>query len=540
VRALTSSSAAISMSSADPGFPPVAGKSTTKWDGNRVAKALRNRFEPVIVKTDATGNPADIRVPVTADLVVKSFVGLNPEDSKAIKDAGLALIARIENVSGASPKYIDGTLEAIKANGAEVYLPTGEQVLGHRGAIDATAQALIKYNILYATPEFAKLAGDQKMKEKAIGQVIRLHSLQQAEADKMQPGEVVERFLKASRERSIHWLLLRPTTFAEAKPLDEVGLVVAGLKSRIEQFGGGVKNPRVTEWPKIPSVLFLLIGLAAAPALYWAGKTAFTNRNIGIACGLLGLLGGAACILPGARPYEALLVAIAFPLAAYGMFDREKCHPLATFAGLSAVALAGGLGVAALLNDASYSLQIKQFLGVKAAHFVPILAIGCVLLRHHGGAKKIADKPMLWGSTILSLVLLAAVALMIARTGNDNPEAVSGMELKLRGFLDFVLPVRPRTKEFLIGHPALWVGLCLLAWNRVKAKSETVDTWASVLLLTGAIGQASIVNTMCHLHTPLRIGLTRIAVGLVLGAIIGGVAWMATKRLLERRSGDGG
>jgi hypothetical protein len=48
-----------------------------------------------------------------------------------------------------------------------------------------------------------------------------------------------------------------------------------------------------------------------------------------------------------------------------------------------------------------------------------------------------------------------------------------------------------------------------------------------LLLLLGAVGQASLVNTFCHLHTPLLISLVRTANGLWLGLAIGSlVVWV--------------
>mgnify|MGYP007030164791 CR=1 FL=1 len=41
----------------------------------------------------------------------------------------------------------------------------------------------------------------------------------------------------------------------------------------------------------------------------------------------------------------------------------------------------------------------------------------------------------------------------------------------------------------------------------------------------GMVGQASIVNTLCHLHTPLEVSLARIAIGWVLGGILGALLW---------------
>jgi hypothetical protein len=53
----------------------------------------------------------------------------------------------------------------------------------------------------------------------------------------------------------------------------------------------------------------------------------------------------------------------------------------------------------------------------------------------------------------------------------------------------------------LIGHPALILSFVLAARGR--------RSWAFPLFLVGAIGQVSLLNTFCHLHTPLVASLWR-------------------------------
>jgi len=93
--------------------------------------------------------------------------------------------------------------------------------------------------------------------------------------------------------------------------------------------------------------------------------------------------------------------------------------------------------------------------------------------------------------------------------------------------LDNLLGVRPRTKEFLLGHPLLLL-LFYLGFR---------DNRFQPLLLAGVIGQVSLVNTYAHIHTPLLVSLLRSFNGLWLG-IIGGlvliVMWKLGARLAEK------
>ena len=123
------------------------------------------------------------------------------------------------------------------------------------------------------------------------------------------------------------------------------------------------------------------------------------------------------------------------------------------------------------------------------------------------------------------MVALAGFAMILARTGNEPGVGVSGFELKLRSVLDRVLPIRPRTKEFLIGHPIMVLGLGM--WWRGRRK------WALPLFVVGVIGQVSFLNTFCHIHTPLRLSFIRDITGLVLGTLIGIGLLLITDKLFR-------
>jgi VIT1/CCC1 family predicted Fe2+/Mn2+ transporter len=120
---------------------------------------------------------------------------------------------------------------------------------------------------------------------------------------------------------------------------------------------------------------------------------------------------------------------------------------------------------------------------------------------------------------------------MLSRTGNDGPAGVSGLELTVRSLLESVLPVRPRTNEFLIGHPLLLLGL--LWRHRTKGQAKLAP---EIMILAGFIGQASIINTFCHLHTPLQVTVIRVGVGLVLGVVGALAAWVALRPFIRQEA----
>jgi hypothetical protein len=207
------------------------------------------------------------------------------------------------------------------------------------------------------------------------------------------------------------------------------------------------------------------------------------------------------------------------------------------YAAISLISSLGALFVVGLLSSRMATVKITGFSGIKAQQAGAILLIaavyylaissrgGLAVARERVRARVIAlwNQPMTLGAIVIGLVAVVALMFLLARSGNDPGVGVSGVELKFRALLDRLLLVRPRTKEFLIGHPALLLGIALTVLRRPK--------WALPVLIIGTIGQVSIVNTFCHLHTPLGISLLRVFNGLWLGIVVALAAAYVVDRL---------
>jgi hypothetical protein len=207
-----------------------------------------------------------------------------------------------------------------------------------------------------------------------------------------------------------------------------------------------------------------------------------------------------------------------------------------------------GLGIAAvigLLSDRLFLVKVDGFIGVKLSNLLPVVLVGLAyalplratnawtfgraLSETRDRLRDWAGRPVQFWQVAVAIVALGALALLVLRTGNDPGVGVSSLELRFRALLDQVLYVRPRFKEFLIGHPALF--LALLAAGRGRRDL------AVPLLAVGAIGQASMLGTFCHLHTPLLVCLVRALLGMVIGVIIGGVIYLLITAF-ERRAAN--
>jgi hypothetical protein len=251
------------------------------------------------------------------------------------------------------------------------------------------------------------------------------------------------------------------------------------------------------------------------------------------------------------RSLVALLAAIIFPSlavlhTAYLAGRRHSEAPLLPALGLTITAagitVIGGLLIAGSLSSSDYMMQIAQFRGVKLAQLLPLVIVLAVTLgttyagadaNGWGGLRRgwitVAEAFVKYWHAVAIFLALGVVGFMLMRSGNESAVEVSGLEMKLRALLDQILIVRPRTKEIMLGYPALMMGLSLLIMRRRRA--------AWIWLTVGTIAVISTTNTFCHLHTPLTVSLLRVVNGVWVGLLVGIVWWVAKsigERILQR------
>ncbi len=109
--------------------------------------------------------------------------------------------------------------------------------------------------------------------------------------------------------------------------------------------------------------------------------------------------------------------------------------------------------------------------------------------------------------------------MLIMALRSDNVSNVPAWEVAFREFMERALLVRPRTKEFLIGYPAL-----VLYWYTVR--KDYIPGCREALRIVSVLAFSSAVNTFCHFHTLLSLSVIRIQ-----RLVAGDTAW-------SDRSGD--
>ncbi|HTE20486.1 MAG TPA: DUF5693 family protein, partial [Armatimonadota bacterium] len=482
-------------------------------------------------------------------------VGLDPEEVEAVRAAGLTPVARINNPLSLKPDTLRWLLGRVKEQGIGTVIFAGEEVLGYRGLIPQTAEAFRELGLLYGSVEFGKQRGDEQLSARLQDRLVRVHSITSAEMARLPVTEAVERYVRAAMERNIRLNYIRLPVAVTEQTFDDALEYVEDVATTTAAAGFGLASPvplgEVWPDPMLERAARALIGLGigAAAALLLAGLVPLSRRaqaGLVLASGLLCALLAFSGVSIGLQ-MVALLAAVVFPTLAFVLFPQpvaafqDPVHPLvrkpenalapavAQFAAISLVTLAGAVMLAALLSELAYMVKIESFAGIKLATVAPLGLVGIIYLTGLSGEysswaeerdavlgrlRRFFAEPVHVWHTVAMLVALVALALLVARSGNDPGVGVSNFELRFRALLDRFLGVRPRTKEFLLGHPALLLGLALAAMPRWRA-------WAFPLLLVGIIGQTGMLNSFCHLHTPIKLTLIRTFHGLWIGGAIG-------------------
>lgn len=494
--------------------------------------------------------------------------GLDPVAIQRAREAGLEPVPRLQNSLGMTEEGLEWSLRQARAAGGRLVICAGEEVLGYRGLLREAAERMRGEGLLYGSVEFGRQRGDEALARLMEDRLVRVHSISAAEMPRLTPGEAIERYVRAAVERNIRVLYVRLPVSPEKDTLAESLAYTRRLARAVTAAGFGLASPAplgrvwstAAQWQAAAAVMALGVGggatllLACLLPIRPAQQARWALLLGGAAAGLAALpinAGQQLVALAAAVIFPALgllLVRLpADPLAPAG--ENEPPYPpprpfpiLGTYLAIATVTLAGALLVAGLLSELPYLVKNRSFAGVKLATVLPLLVVGAAYLLGLTGttpsfagagrtavsrARYLADEPLRIGAALLGLVALGVLALLLARTGNDAGVGVAGIELRLRAVLDRLLGVRPRTKEFLVGHPALLLGLLLCGLPRWRR-------WALAALLVGMIGQVGMLNSFCHLHTPLRITLLRTFHGFWAGALVGAVACALLLWLLRR------
>ena len=334
--------------------------------------------------------------------------------------------------------------------------------------------------------ELAGQEGEETLRRALWDRTLRVHSISEQEMVSYPRERVLNRFLRAVRERNIRvcyvHLFLRPQDDLLAYNVGFLQDLSAGLEA--SGYTVGQTEPLPPFVPPSWAVLLMQIGIGAGAVLLAGRLLPLGNRG---RAGLfvLVLVAALAAYLKGGDGGQtvslwALLAGLTFPVLglvlAWHKLELETPHaralgrswPLVRAVGLTVevalFSLMGGLFIAALLARTPYLVGAEQFRGVKLVllwpPFLLFVAMVCGLKRPYinfdawksqisASLRRFASQPLLAGEALVILFALGVVGVLVIRSGNAAAGAAPMLELKARAFLEETLWARPRTKEFL-------------------------------------------------------------------------------------------
>jgi len=452
--------------------------------------------------------------------------GLSSKKIGLIRSAGLRVIPRIRNSFDLSGAIISRKIKEISSYDTVIF--SEEEVLGYPNYLRETAQALRSNNMKYGFVEFGKQTGDAELAAYMGGNLVKVHGIPPDELENMSGEDATNRFVRAARERGVRIIYVHLIQYSErGKDLLSTNVFfIEGIKKGL--LGSG-----------------FAIGEASMPAKIIISRTEKAVIGLGIAAGAVLLihyfmpvnlyvsLGLMVLFALFSSKLLALLSAVIFPAyAVISMFPAKRdrliggliSRTVLTVICVAAVTAVGAVFIAALLAEKVHMIGIDAFSGIKLALILPLLIVAAYFfLRKEdeerldigtsvSKAIKLLDLNVKVYHAVIFLVVAGCGVLFILRSGNFGLP-VLGPEKYLRGLLENLLVIRPRTKEFLIGYPALMLGSIYY----FKSGNKWLWFWLSI----GVLAPISMINSFCHIHTPLMITLVRSCVGMILGITLG-------------------
>ncbi len=521
------------------------------WFWDALGRNLPEQFQLVI----SDERVALWQFPRTQSLANVSL-GFNPRDLEAAREAGLDIIPRLRPTDGRSLEQVKDAIDQV--DGAAAIVFWGAAATGYPDALGEVAGYLALLDAPVGLIEFAVQRGVSEVAKSLDYRAVRVHSITEGEMQARIGQDVaVRRWERAVRERGVRLLYVRLYPGAS---LDETIAYLGAIADRLRGAGYELGRIEAVGGPPGRSPLWILIFSAAmtGAAGAWLVGQVFRLRldarrvaagavAVSIVFLLLWLKGhtvlarqmlaGLAAVI---YPPLAALVGLACARAGVRNVTATKGPAIAAglrpgwigFAVSVALALCGAMAVIVALDDVRFLLKIEEFRGVKAAYVAPLAVVAAAFLLEWArpstdlNRQRVSQTKKLLAAFSMPIKLwhvavaagaLGVFAVYLLRSGNQGLPTF-GFEVAVRTFLEETFAARPRTKEFLIGHPAMIAAYALVGASGYRRWRAPL---LFLLVLLGTVGPVSVINTFAHAHSPLDLSLMRTGYGLLLGSLFG-------------------
>ena len=485
-----------------------------------------------------------------------------------VKDAeksGLYLVLRPHNEPHITKEWIDNFLAVVDSSDhISAVLFQGKEVLGYKEHLGYVANELKKRHIPIALVEaqsqlgFEKQAGIVDLAKQSNYQAVRAYAMSKDELIKIDPKEAASRFYISTIERNIRLNLFPSYKFATGgHTLSETNAAyISDVTNRIENHGFSVGKASVME-AYFPNQIMKSVAIAGAVSMgVWflillipyVGKYVWPIEILAVILFELMFFGVHATLT---TQLLALVCAVTTPVIVVTLFidyclkRKKEAYQSRGYMGIfgesvillwicGVFSLIGALYVSGLLSDIRFLLEMEIFRGVKLTFVLPIIFISLIYIQRFPFfgksvsdghdfirfVKKFCQVDIKLGLLVLLGVLGVAGFVFVGRSGN-NGAPVPHFEIVLRRFLESIMYARPREKEFLLGHPAVFLSLAALyrKWPQIIHY---------LLIVAVTVGQGSIVETFAHMRSPFILSFIRGIDGLAVGTIVAVIVLVGT------------
>lgn len=489
--------------------------------------------------------------------IIETALGFSPEMVKLWTSGGFQLDPRIENLRDPEPRrvryFLAGTA-ALPHVSALIFSGLQNEILGFPGDLSDVAHFLktrkIQFGFLESYQPDQIQKGTVSLAEMIPENVVKVQSLLFPPLTRIEPQKAVEIFTRGVKERNVRVVYYRPFLMSSQKEnVLETNLdFLRRLRQSLLQAGFRLGEARAYP-PAFSSpweISTVVVGLLAATLL-------FLELFFRLYSGWIFL---SYLVLPGItwvafahhwdapwRIFLSLWTAILFPVLGILLFtSRESLSWFTAVVNLccaTLITVAGGIFVSTLLADNLSLTGVTGFRGVKVILILPVLLAPWLAWSHQKRSSRCRNfrdflgrlfepfaKPAAVFHLFLFFLFFALGTLMVFRSGNAlSSGAVSPTEKISRIVLEKKLIVRPRFKEFLSGHP----------FFLLSASLGLAEEFGVFFLFPASLGQASIMDSFAHLHTPLCVTFLRTFHGLWIGIILGGILFWGSKKWKQNK-----
>lgn len=360
-----------------------------------------------------------------------------------------------------------------------------------------------------------------------------------------------EQFFNSTLDRNIRFITVTPMEPTGVSYIDCADYTVKAVKEYIEKIeqNGFTQTSEINRLDYIPNkrlnsaicaVIMIMCMLIAYQMV--TGSKKFSLVMASLALSAVAFVGS--FIIPESLlslyPTVYAFVQSCFAMTVFLYFlkvAKDKLSlPLLTISAvvlMIGTLLIGAVGQGTLLSGISYYINTDIFRGIKLSLIVPIAYTACVFylmfIKKENSSfltdiKNVLNARIKVYWLLIGGVIAAVGIYYIIRSGNVSE--ISEVEKLMRSTLTEIFPARPRTKEFLIGYPAV----ILLIYY---VKNTNADALKWILAIAASVLAASVSNSFCHVFTNFQTIAMRTINGLLVGILVSLVAFVANLVLLK-------